>query len=398
MESKQSEFADRIVRRLRRRTASGSFLPQVDGIRFIAIASVFFFHVLRFTRLAKGVPLERVTDPGGRFIGQGRLGVLVFFALSGFILAIPFVRQRVMSAPRVPIGRYYLRRLTRIEPPYLVAVLLSACVALLVPGWVNLSTLGVLWRALLGLIYANTLVLGHPNTINPPFWTLEIEIQFYVIVPLLALVFAARNPLFRRLLIVGAIAIATMTQAFYGANLAPGQHPFGAIWNFIQYFLCGFLVADLYVSSWGEKAKQKRLWDVVALFGWPFFFVLGESSGALAYVIAPWVLVALFISVFKGPKSNAILGNRWITTIGGMTYSIYLIHSLVIGNVTAWFYGPASSISPLDVLGASLLLIPAVLAVAIPFYLFVEQPCMDPKWVSKLAARFSPASEADPVS
>jgi peptidoglycan/LPS O-acetylase OafA/YrhL len=114
----------------------------VDGIRFIAIASVFLFHVTRL--LYDEYPANRVTPFGraeaadvvGRFLREGRLGVMVFFALSGFILAMPFVAARLGEGRPVSLGAYFLRRVTRIEPPYLVALALVALLAALTDAWV----------------------------------------------------------------------------------------------------------------------------------------------------------------------------------------------------------------------------------------------------------------------
>jgi peptidoglycan/LPS O-acetylase OafA/YrhL len=67
-------------------------------------------------------------DPDGSFwqiIGAGSFGVWIFFALSGFILALPFAEWRICGGKPVTLKKYYFRRLTRIEPPYLVNLALA---------------------------------------------------------------------------------------------------------------------------------------------------------------------------------------------------------------------------------------------------------------------------------
>src|SRR5579863_1355272 len=89
----------------RRITTNGAFIPEIDGLRFIAIISVVFLHAYAelLNRIALGptlgptaagnapLPVD-VFNPHGlfRLLGHGGYGVEVFFAISGFILAWPF--------------------------------------------------------------------------------------------------------------------------------------------------------------------------------------------------------------------------------------------------------------------------------------------------------------------
>jgi len=57
-------------------------------------------------------------------IYQGSLGVRVFFAISGFILAFPFANHYLNAREKVNIKKYYIRRLTRLEPPYLITLII----------------------------------------------------------------------------------------------------------------------------------------------------------------------------------------------------------------------------------------------------------------------------------
>ena len=66
------------------------------------------------------------------FMELGVYGVELFFVISGFVLAAPFASQYLCGGPRVRIGQYFLRRLTRLEPPYLLALLLIYLLAVIV--------------------------------------------------------------------------------------------------------------------------------------------------------------------------------------------------------------------------------------------------------------------------
>lgn len=384
---------DRVLARLRRVTTSGRYLPQVDGIRFIAISSVFLFHVTRL--LYDDYPANRQLpfgaaegdDLGMRSLREGRLGVMVFFALSGFILALPFVSSRLGGGRPVSLRAYFLRRVTRIEPPYLVALLAVAVLAATTDAWGPPTGVGERFAA--GVWYGHTILYGIPNLLNPPFWTLEIEVQFYVLMPVLAVVcFRGDRARRRRVAIAAAAVVLTLVQVALGARLGPG-HPLGILPSYLQWFLIGFLIADVFVVDWRGAPRTSRAWDLVSVVGWPAFFLLGAREDAAAYVFLPWLLLPLFVAVFRGRATSRALGNRWVTTVGGMTYSIYLVHAPVIdllGRHTTRLFDTYSTGS---VLAQAVLLAPAVLATGLAFFVLVERPCMRPGWPAELRRRLA---------
>ena len=111
---------------LRRITSSGSWVPQIDGLRFVAIVSVLLFHIAgqMAERSGHAVAIQPRYGLLTLLIGNGDRGVLLFFVISGTILARPFLRQHRLGGKRVAIGAYYLRRVTRLEPPYILCLFL----------------------------------------------------------------------------------------------------------------------------------------------------------------------------------------------------------------------------------------------------------------------------------
>jgi len=84
-----------------------------------------------------------------------------------------------------------MRRLTRLEPPYILAMLFRIALLLTVMH----KPLGmVLSHGAASLVYMHSLVFGDMSTVNPPAWSLEVEIQFYIMAPLLALTFFKLRP------------------------------------------------------------------------------------------------------------------------------------------------------------------------------------------------------------
>jgi peptidoglycan/LPS O-acetylase OafA/YrhL len=310
-----------------------------------------------------------------RGIEQGKYGVELFFVVSGFVLALPYVAWQAGGSP-VSVGRYLLRRLTRIEPPYLVAMTLIF-VAGLVAG------AGVGWSNFLASIaYLHGVVFGRASPLNGPAWSLEVEVQFYLVVPLLAIAFAtgdtgARR---RRIAMVALVAI-----VFQLSGLGNGPRFQAFLGNFLQFFLAGWLLADVYVVSWSSSPRPDRRWDVVSVIGWPVLVVgLLLSPEKFAVILAPALMLGLFCAAFRGPVTASLLRNRWLTTIGGMAYSIYLFHYPLIvlldRRTRPLLNGPPVS----AMLARVVIVLPVVVLAGTLFFVLVEKPCMNPAWPKTL--------------
>lgn len=388
-------WTDSLLARLSRRTSGGRYIPEVDGLRFVAITMVVVFHTSLRLNEAFGSPVgtypgvENLADVA---IRQGRFGVHLFFILSGFILAMPFVKQHLAHGRKVSLRGYYLRRLTRLEPPYIVALTVFFFLALTTDAWEPWANQSLLPRFGAGLIYSHGALFSGNNPILPPTWSLEVEAQFYLLVPLLALAFAVRRATTRRLillLVAGAAAVAQLFMVTEAGTLPATALSYG------QFFVVGFLLAEAFVLRWGSHPTQAWFWDVfglaswlILLWGWP----LAASSGGgwmLGQLIGLPVLGSLIIcSAFRGPLTRRALTNRWITTIGGMCYSIYLLHTPILAaltKVTRSLGGPSYGTS--DVVIQFTILAPVVLVISALFFAFIERPCMDPAWAGRLGTR-----------
>src|SRR5882672_10360644 len=286
-ESAEEEGMRRIkLDSFRRITRNGAFIPEVDGLRFIAILSVVFLHCYAelLDRIAMGPTLAPIAsrtaplpvDPGNphgllRLLGHGGYGVEVFFAISGFILAWPFARQHLLASQRVKLSSYFLRRVTRLEPPYILALLIRS-VLLLATG-IHQARF-VLVHLIASILYVHNIAFGIASRIEAVSWTLEIEVQFYCLAPLLTLIYKIPRAWLRRVLLICAIAGATPLQraflpGWYGPQNAGAFNL--SILAAIQFFLVGLLVADLYVDGW-NRIPHTWWWDLLSIPLWLLMF------------------------------------------------------------------------------------------------------------------------------
>jgi peptidoglycan/LPS O-acetylase OafA/YrhL len=368
---------------LRRVTSSGRFIPEIDGLRFAAILAVYVYHVNAYL-LEKGTHTPGDGSQGllVRALEHGHYGVQLFFIISGFVLALPFASHYLRGSKPVSLRAYFLRRLTRLEPPYIVAMIGLFALRVLYLGD---SASNLLPNLGASLLYMHTLIYGTLSVINAVAWSLEVEIQFYVLVPLLARVFAISNATKRRLIICAVILAEIAFQAVWVSSKTPRIQL--SIFGQLQYFLLGFLLADLYVSEWRSKPDRNRVWDIVSLIGWPMLPVLWHYPQVSRWVFPPLAL-ALYCATFRGVWSSRLFSIPWLTTIGGMCYTIYLLHWPIITFVGRQTIDIRMSSSYAGLyITQFLLMTPVVLAVSAVYFAMIEKPCMRPDWPQRLAAR-----------
>lgn len=373
-------FKDWLVGKFSRTTTSGEIVREIDGFRFIAISSVALHHLL--ANLIEAV--YRIEMPPGGWqdlrhthylvwlLSPTWFGVQLFFVISGFVLGLPFARHYLSVAPAPELKSYYLRRLTRIEPPYFIA--LTVYMILLSYGDPH-------WRDRLphfiaSLFYAHNFVYGEMTRIGTLFWSLEVEIQFYLLAPFLALLFAIKTATLRRVILVGIVAAWG-----FGAPRSICRYSDRASLSILcnlQYFLAGFLLVELYLTGVLRSSTKTYFWDCGTAL----------TASALAILLLkywegwwllPFMIVLLYVGFFLGRIGNRLITHPLIYITGGMCYTIYLFHALIIarvGQALTFRFSAASAPLITNLLLQAILLAPIVLAVSAVLFVVVERPFM----------------------
>ncbi|MFM8395742.1 MAG: acyltransferase family protein, partial [Acidobacteriota bacterium] len=380
--SRWREINDWLAQRLSRVTSSVSLIPEVDGLRFLAIAAVVFHHLVSIYLPATG-RVEKIASAADWFAAAGdswlikaaycgHFGVNLFFVISGFILAIPFVKRAFLNQPAPELKSYYLRRVTRIEPPYLICLI----VYLLIKWQDGNDITGLLPNFLASALYLHGPLYERESAINGVAWSLEIEIQFYLIVPLLMRGFNLRDARFRRYSLLAAIILFGLLSQLY-------IYPHGPKWlmislpNFMHYFLAGFLLADLYQGQLGRERERSWRGDLLALAAGAAILWILLGFGHL-YFLLPLLIAALYLGCYLGRMTSRLIRMQWIVIIGGMCYTIYLYHVMIISQA---FVRTASLSSmgrafQLDLLAQSLIICPLILIISALLFVATEKPFM----------------------
>ncbi|MEL7422859.1 MAG: acyltransferase [Bacteroidota bacterium] len=380
------QFFARLAQRLSRITSSGNYIAEVDGLRFMAIMPVLLQHLSERTQRYSAVdwasPLA--SDPVAFWASRGTIGVFIFFAISGFILGLPFARHYIQGGKSVPLKSYFWRRVTRLEPPYIFWMTCFFLI-LLIRGGFN-TELFAHWGA--SLAYIHNIAYADYSVINPVAWSLEIEIQFYILAPLLAWLFFRWQKVWLRrgLMVTGIVGILLVQQSF-GWVAVP--YKLTILWQ-LHYFLIGFLVADWYLCAVHQQEEGRGNWglDLLAIAG---IAIMGLtwSTDLPKRMIFSLALLVFMVAGFRGRWFRSFLRLRWIAIIGGMCYTIYLIHLPLMEGLVPF----TSRISLgnqfwLNLSLQVLLVLPIVLMVSAAGFLFLEKPCMDKHWPKKLWAWF----------
>jgi peptidoglycan/LPS O-acetylase OafA/YrhL len=362
-----------------RLTSSGRFIPEIDGLRFIAISSVVLFHLNGF--LCKKLP--EIEGEGlsvyNNIATHGHLGVPLFFAISGFILGLPFALAFAENGKPVNIRNYFVRRLTRLEPPYILTM-----AALFISVAFFLKTMPpelAIKSYLASFFYIHNIVFpGVLPRLNAVAWSLEIEVQFYILAPVIARLFLIKNHSFRRAILIGSIVLITAINEFHIIRL-----PFRSLINYLHYFFMGFLLVDYYLKS-NKQLKPSKLLYIAGIFVFCFLWLFDEddfgNNVQRFFWRISWISGASwFYHLVLINKLYRFLSLKWVTNIGGMCYSIYLLHYPLI----SFWGGMLVKAHPFNTylfnyLASSILLILVVLFCCSIFYLLVERPCMNKDW------------------
>jgi len=304
----------------------------LDGIRALAAVFVVVNHI--YLRAFPGYPVDHAPWWASEFI-YGRFAVVVFIVLSGFSLAVAPARSgwRLES-----VATFARRRAWRILPPYWAALVFSLLMTWFVvaqPGWPEPTGQSVLVN---GVFLQDVVAVPSPNR---AFWSIAIEVQLYVVFPLLILAmrrinaFAMISTVAVPVLVLGGCAAAHIGTA---AGLVNQYTPDLAVLFAIGIAAGSIVRATDQVRDlpWHAYALACAV-PVLALIVWRgsvwtinnFFWVdlsLGPAIGCLLAGIATG----------RPRRLVRVLDTRPLRSLGSFSYSLYLTHAPI---VIAVYYG-----------------------------------------------------------
>ncbi len=341
-----------------------SFRPDVEGMRAVAIITVFLYHF-------KLPP----------FTG-GYVGVDVFFVISGFVITQMMLRER-SRGKGTSLPDFYARRIRRILPGATVVLVFTAIASFLILGSTSGHNVAIDARDA-AIFFANVhfahsagnyLLQSAPSSPLLHFWSLSIEEQFYFVWPaLFVLIAMLAHSVSHRLKLVCVLAViavasywlsATMTvnnpaSAYYSSFVRAGELALGAFVACAMPWLLRVERVTAIICAWlGLAAVLIAAVSFSDSTSFPGTAVLLPTLGTAA--------VIAFGGVRQRFGPEAVLAYRPVVAVGALSYSLYLWHWPVYAIATERLGHTASW--PWRVF---LLLVAAILAVS--SYQFIENP------------------------
>jgi peptidoglycan/LPS O-acetylase OafA/YrhL len=317
-------------------------LDVINGLRGWAILAVIYHHL--FGRLTEpGFASQEIFGVAFNplsFLSNGWLGVNLFFMLSGFVLAYPFIAGRRHMKDWENIRDFYRRRGRRLLPLYYLCVVI--CMIFLWP----MPALDVFLRDvwLMGTVTFNFTSDMWAPKYNWVLWSLGIEIWFSVVFPFIVLAVTrwGIGPVFLIVLIVSlGTRVAGSEMSFAGNNLVlnPIKDSLPAR---LDEFLWGYLLCHLYVNHSQDLIRRFAL----PLFVLGFLLILLGSNlwdavqtglltvSAMAYLnlVIDAGLAAVLMSLLCMEKNllRRCFSNHLIQLLGIMCYSLYVWHGVLM--------------------------------------------------------------------
>lgn len=313
------------------------YFPQLDGLRGISILLVLTYHshLLELRSL------------------NGHTGVTVFFVISGFIITTLLLREGDASG-RVDLPGFYVRRVFRLLPLYLIALGATALGVAL--GFAaNPGDFGT--RLVYFLTFTNE--FAPPGTFGHS-WSLAVEEKFYFLWPLLAFIV----PMGIRVRIAIAVVLASAASVI------------GLLFGDVGYFgvyapiLFGCLLALVAHDAGGYRLLQQLVRPLPgALLTVGAVFAIWAAPASMTQVVVGAALFLAFPFMLFGAMRRP-LSARWLVWAGKRAYAVYLFH-LLVGGVVSQAVPPVTPLSA----GIHLVLMAVLsLALAEALYRLVELP------------------------
>ena len=343
------------------RLSSSSRIQALDGLRGIAILLVVIDHWWdAFFSQPDTASLPWFFDT---ILGNGNLGVRIFFVLSGFLITSLLV-QEFRKHGSVSLKRFYLRRVLRIFPAFYVFV--ATILVLAAFGAIEVS-----WQqGVAALTYTfNYLHLWHEGPESGRWffnhlWSLSMEEQFYLFWPFLLLAFGIRKGIRLPILLVLFVPLLRVGSYF----LFPDQRPYllEMFHTGLDPMMMGCLAAlardrgltkSFPDSRWGPLIAWTGLFVVSPIlgerFGGKYVTTVGVTIDSL---LAAWIILDLSRADFgtRHPLLRRSMEHPALTLVGRLSYSWYLWQQLFLTRFDVPWTGGVWFSIPLSLLAAGL--------------------------------------------
>ncbi|EME70524.1 acyltransferase [Paramagnetospirillum caucaseum] len=281
----------------------GLRITSIDGLRGIAACMVMLAHLMPVPADPLGAQIVSGLD---WLFQHGQTGVLLFFLISGYV-----VPSSLLGHPDSHLRRFAVSRVMRLYPAYWASIILALFILPSPPGWTAIAVNVTLGQRFLGV-----------EDLLGVYWTLQVEMVFYVLCTLLFLCRILQTP--ERLgWLVASLGIALLAAAFIRRQFGVGL-PVG--W--------GLYMLLMLFGAWCRLAAPApaRQWRaagalILLLLGicWALYYPQAFARHWLSHFAGFAIALLLFLALNRSTH----LSWRPLVLLGEISYSVYLLHSLM---------------------------------------------------------------------
>lgn len=323
------------------------FITRLESLRGLAAFGVALYHSVSIFEVQ---PSWYVFNKSIQLIGNGGGPVMVFFVLSGHVLTLSILSEMETGYSIKQYLAYLLRRAFRLMPLLTVAILVTYTIKLIIsPSNYGLTDYAkVIFSPPKRLIELASNLSLKSASINPVAWTLEIEVVWSILLPLLVLVLKL-SPVWNILALILFGGAAIFIPAGYS----------------MHYALAFFLGASM--INWIKPART----GLLALFGLTAIWVIPiVTDTALKDIVFMTAASLIVWATIHGEGSMRLLDWRPVRFLGKTSYSFYLWHFTILYIITA--------ISPVQGFMGNMFVLLASLSITIPIsalsHRYIEMP------------------------
>jgi peptidoglycan/LPS O-acetylase OafA/YrhL len=302
----------------------------IDGLRGVAILMVLCCHLVYIN--PKSGPL---THFFGALFEAGGGGVVLFFAISGFLISWPFWKRKFAGGGQVTPPGYTQRRFWKIYPPLALSIIILTPVYVLLNHDGSYVPIAAQWLAGIPFVWPVS------GKLNPVMWTLVLEVQFYMVLPLIFILLKkvpARACLWVVTLIFLAVPVAFRAATGLSATFYPDINPHFP--STLDVFCLGILMAGL--DTHGMLKKNWARLGLAGIFLWPLTLLLmawtrthPELQGSTLDQSLPWLekIASGCLLCYAANPQHAVarlLCAPWLRWCGIISYEWYLFHQPIV--------------------------------------------------------------------
>lgn len=321
--------------------AGGKHIAVLDGLRGIAILWVVWFHFYGFSLLVPAFNLYGLRVDFSFIPQSGFLGVVLFFFISGFVLFYPYARTLFEGNPEQTLKQFAYRRAIKIIPSYYLSLLLLVGLG----HWLFFPPKDTPWQTLMHIFFIHNFTTNTLMGINAVYWSLAVEVQFYLLFPAICFLFY-RKPWLTAVIMCGVAVIYRWWSSSCCSQI--DQYLEYQVPAYLDVFASGMLCAYSFVRIRAKKPEWANRSDwatVIALIFVVLLTVFVRNNYApywmssapnhpeyFLYLSLMFFGVALS-SMFASPIWRRLLANPILLFFAVISYNLYLYHVILAASM-----------------------------------------------------------------